>query len=260
MAVDMNPRAARRRIPARSLPFVTAAVVVGLWWLATIVFDIDSFLVPSPADIVDAMVRLPDYLLDESLYTLYTTTVGFVIAAVCGLLVALALTAFRWVEEAILPLLVALNSIPKIAIAPLLVAWFGFDSGPKIILVVLLCFFPVVVSSAAGIASTPTELTELARSLWAGSLHTYLKIRLPWALPQIFVGFKVAIALAVIGSVVADIASPSHGLGSVVVKSTLDTPLAFAAVVLLSLISVGLYYVIVAAERKFLPWASEVTG
>jgi NitT/TauT family transport system permease protein len=237
-------------------------VAVAVWWLAIIVFDIRSFFVPSPAQIVDRSLAQPGYLLREAGTTLLETVAGFGIAVVAGLAVAVVLAASRTVERAALPLLVAVNSVPKVALAPLLLVWLGFGPKPKIAMAVLICFFPLVVAAMAGLSSTPTDLAELSRSLTASWRQSFLKIRLPWALPQIFVGLKVAMSLAPIGAVVAEIGNPDHGLGSVIVQAmaTSDTPLAFASIALLAVISVGLYYLLVAMERLALPWASEISA
>ena len=255
-------QAARWRMPTRGLPLVTGAALLGAWWAATAVFDIDPFWLPGPVDIARAMISMPAHLLAQTWATLAVTLAGFGIAAAGGLLVAVALTWSRHVEAAVLPLLVAVNSVPKVAVAPLLIAWLGFGPAPKIVLVVTICVFPIVISTAAGLAATPTELVELARSLCAQPWAAFVKIRLPWALPQVFVGLKLAVTLAVIGTVVAEVANPDEGLGAVIVQagSSADTPLAFAAIVLLAVISIGLYYALAAVERLLLPWASKVAG
>jgi NitT/TauT family transport system permease protein len=149
-----------------------------------------------------------------------------------------------------------------VALAPLLVVWLGFGPKPKIVMVVLISFFPIVVATMAGLTSTPVELSELGRSLSASWWQMFVKVRMRWALPQVFVGLKVAISLAVVGAIVAEIANPGQGLGSVIVLSgsSADTPLAFASITLLALISVTLFYAIVALERLLLPWAREITG
>ena len=243
-------------------PLVAAVAVLGLWWWAVDAFRVRPFFLPSPPDILAAYRREPEYLLDELGSTLTVTTAGFVIAAVAGIVIAIALTTWRAVEHALLPLLVALNAVPKVAVAPLLVVWLGFGAPPKIVLVVLISFFPIVLASAAGLTATPSELTELSRSLAASRWQTYAKVRLPWALPQIFVGLKVAVSLAVIGAVVAEIGNPDRGLGAVIVLSSAsaDTPLAFAAIALLALTSVTLFYTIALLERLLLPWARDITG
>ncbi|WP_305783346.1 ABC transporter permease [Symbioplanes lichenis] len=256
------PEAAGTRWADLLSPALAAVAVVAVWWGATEALSIRAFFLPSPPDIVAAYRREPGYLTTSLGWTLLETVAGFAIAAVAGILLAVTLTTWRAVERALLPLLVALNAVPKVAIAPLLVVWLGFGAQPKIVLVVLISFFPVVLASAAGLTATPVELTELSRSLAASRWQTYVRVRLPWALPQIFVGLKVAVSLSVIGAVVAEINNPDVGLGSVIALSSTsaDTPLAFAAIVLLALLSVALFYLIAAVERLVLPWARAITG
>lgn len=257
-----EPRRAGSRWSRPVLPVVAMVVAVAVWWLATIVFHISTFLLPSPADIVRSFAETPGYLLTETGTTLEETLTGYAIAAAGGLLIAVLLTASRSMQRAVLPLLVGINAVPKIAVAPLLVVWMGFGQVPKIVMVVLIAFFPIVVSSMAGLTSTPADLGELARSLSATRRQTFLKVRLPWALPQVFVGLKVAIALAVIGAVVGEFSGGNAGLGYVIVASgsSSDTPLAFAAVVLLAIISIALFYLVAAAEHFLLPWVRETSA
>ena len=244
------------------LPLLGAAGAIALWWLITIIFDILPFFLPAPPDVVAAFRKNPQYMLRESWVTMYETLLGFGIAAAAGLVIAVVLAAVRPIERAMMPLFVALNSIPKVALAPLLVVWLGFGPKPKIVMVVLICFFPIVVATMAGLSSTPIELFDLGRSLSASWWQMFIKVRMRWALPQVFVGLKVAISLAVVGAIVAEIANPGEGLGSVIVLSgsSADTPLAFASITLLALISVVLFYAIVGLERMLVPWAREITG
>ncbi|WIM93598.1 ABC transporter permease [Actinoplanes oblitus] len=245
-----------------ALPIAGVVGTVVLWWAATAVFGIRQIILPAPPDIVAAFRAQPGYLIRETGATVSETLAGFGIAVALGLLVAVLLTAWRALERAALPVLVALNSIPKVALAPLLVVWLGFGARPKIVLVVLICVFPIVVATMAGLTSTPAELGELSRSLSASRWQTYVKVRLPWALPQVFTGLKVAVTLAVIGAVVAEINNPSGGLGAVIVLSgmSLDTPLAFAAITLLALLSTALFYLVVVLERWLVPWARAISG
>jgi len=265
MTVAVKARPAARsgsRFPAVWLPLVGAATAVALWWLVTVAFDIRPFFLPAPPDVVTSFLKNPGYMLRESWVTTYESLLGFGIATVCGLAVAVMLAAVRAIERATMPLFVALNSVPKVALAPLLVVWLGFGPKPKIVMVVLICFFPIVVATMAGLSSTPVELSELGRSLSASWWQMFVKVRMRWALPQVFVGLKVAISLAVVGAIVAEISNPGQGLGSVIVLSgsSADTPLAFASITLLALISVVLFYAIVGLERLLLPWAREITG
>jgi NitT/TauT family transport system permease protein len=240
------------------LPTLTIAALIGLWWLATIVFDWKPFLVPTPKDVWQEMQRQRNLLPGHVETTLRETLEGFVLAIAIGVPVAIAIAYSKILEATIYPALVALNAIPKIAIAPLLVIWMGFGAGPKVAMVVLICFFPIVISTATGLKSTPVEFIELARSLSASQLQQFVKVRFPAALPYVFVGLKVAITLAVIGSVVGEFVGATEGLGYVIVASgqNANTSLAFAAIVLLSLLSIVLFYALVLAERLLVPWAT----
>jgi NitT/TauT family transport system permease protein len=243
-------------------PVTGLAGAVGLWWAVVAGFDIRPFFLPGPADVADAFVRQAPYLADAAWSTLWQTLAGFGLAAGAGLTAGIALSASRRFRETVLPVLVALQAVPKVALAPLLIVWLGFGPSSKVALVALLCFFPVVVAALAGLRATPVELVELGRSLSASRVRVYVSIRLPYAAPQIFTGLKVAISLALIGAVVAQITTPNAGLGAVIVLAgqAADTPLAFAAIVLLAGIGIGLYYGLVWLERSLLPWASATAG
>jgi NitT/TauT family transport system permease protein len=257
---DTTPLA-RSRLSSIGLPVAGMVGMISAWWLVTLVFGIQKFLLPAPPDVVSAFLRLPGYLVTNSRVTLIETLGGFFAATVVGLLIGLLVTAAQVLERAILPVLVTVNSIPKLAVAPLLTVWLGFGQMPKMVMVFLLCFFPIVLSTMSGLAATPADLDEVARSMSATRLQTFVKIRIPWALPQIFVGLKVAISLAVIGAVVGEFTGTGtdRGLGAVIVMSgaSADTPLAFAAIGLLAIMSVGLFYLLVVAERLLLPWVRE---
>jgi NitT/TauT family transport system permease protein len=244
------------------LPTLGVIVAIALWWLACVVFQLDPFFVPSPADVVEKFTRLPRYLLDESWVTIQRVLVGFAIAVTAGLVIAVLLAASRTVERMAMPVLAAVNAIPKVAIAPLLLVWLGFGDQPKIVMVVLVSFFPVIVSTMAGLSSTPADLRELARSLRASWWQTFVKVRLIWALPQVFVGLKVATPLAIIGAVIGEVVNPDHGLGSVIAESgqSSDTALAFAALVLLAALGMVLFYLVAGVERLLVPWARSLSS
>jgi NitT/TauT family transport system permease protein len=252
------------RLTTIGLPIAGMVGMIAAWWLATVVFGIQRFLLPAPPDVVRAFLRLPGYLVTNGRVTLMETLGGFFAAAVVGLLIGLLVTAVPLLERAILPVLVTFNSIPKLAVAPLLTVWLGFGQPPKMVMVFLLCFFPIVLSTMSGLGATPADLGEVARSMSATRFQTFIKIRIPWALPQIFVGLKVAISLAVIGAVVGEFTGTGtdRGLGAIIVMSgaSADTPLAFAAIGLLAAMSVGLFYLLVVAERLLLPWVREASA
>ncbi|MDG4789912.1 ABC transporter permease [Micromonospora sp. WMMD1102] len=245
-----------------ALPVVGTVVAIGLWWLATIVFDVETLFLPNPPEVVDAFERQPAYLFEAAWATLWGTLVGFGIAALGGMVAALLLTSSRLIEQATLPMIVAFNAVPKVSLVPLLILWIGYDSRTKLALVVLIAFFPIMVATMAGLTSTPADLYELTRSLSASRLKTYLKVRLPWALPQVFVGLKLGITLSLIGAVVAELQTLNSGLGAIIysTQQTFDTPLAFAAITLTGVIGISVFYAVVLAERLVVPWARKISA
>jgi NitT/TauT family transport system permease protein len=260
-----EPTAGRARWRSSvALPLIGIAGTLGLWWLVTAMFEISPLFLPGPPDLIETL-REPgrgQYLLDRSLETVQVTLIGFGIAMSGGFVIAVLLATFSGVEQATMPVLVGLNAVPKVGLAPLLVVWLGFEIEPKVVLVILICFFPMVVATMSGLASTPAELGELTESLAASRWQTYLKVRVPWALPQIFVGLKLSVPLAVIGAVVAETTNPNSGLGSAIVKASaqFETPLAFVCLMLLALLSSGLFYLVVGLERLMLPWARAISA
>ncbi|MEU4294526.1 ABC transporter permease [Kribbella sp. NPDC026596] len=241
------------------LPMIGLAGAIVLWWLATVVFSIQPYLLPGPGDVFVKFFDQPGYLLQETGTSMLETIEGFLLAIVIGVPIALVIVSSTVLERLVYPLLLMVNAIPKIAVAPLLVIWMGFGQWPKVVMVLLMCFFPIVISTAQGMKSTPTELVELLRSLNASRLQEFFKLRLRYAMPQIFTGLKVAISLAVIGSVIAEFVGATRGLGYVIQQSgaTADTTLAFAAITLLSIMSIVLFYALVLLEHLLLPWAQE---
>ncbi|MFY1673904.1 ABC transporter permease [Plantactinospora sp. WMMB334] len=259
---EKRPKCSAGVLLGRFLPVGALAGMVGCWWLATAMFAVDPFFVPSPIDVADAFFAAPGYLLQETAATAGITLAGFGLATASGLIVAALIATSRTVERAVMPILVALHSVPKVSVAPLLVVWLGFGAQPKIAMVMVISFFPIMLAAAAGLTSTPRELAELAHSLSASRWQKFVKIRFPWALPQFLVGLKAGVTLAVIGAVVAELASSNSGLGTVILTAgtTADTPTAFAAISLLALMSTSLFFGLVAIERSMLAWASETTA
>ena len=253
---------ARTGFIERYAPWLLLAAIVVLWQAICSLFDVSEFIFPSPIAIAQSLVQYAGPIAGHAWQTLWTTMAGFAIGVAVGLALGIAVGMSRLTYRALYPLLVGFNSIPKAAFVPILVVWFGIGSLPAVLTAVLICFFPIVVAGMAGLTSTPADVNELAKSLSANWWQHFLKFRFPWALPQIFVGLKVAISLAVVGAVVAEFTGAGHGLGFVIVMSgtSADTPLAFAAISLLAVMSIGLFYLLVAVERRLLPWAKETTG
>jgi len=256
-----RPAGPRPRVSNVVLPIIGIVVVIALWWSATIVFNIRSFFLPKPPEVIDAFTKLPDYLLEQTWVTVVDAMLGFLLAIALGLLISVAISTSNTLYRAVMPLLVGLNSVPKVALAPLLLLWMGFGQAPRVVMTLMISFFPIVVAATAGLTNTPADLNELGRSLSASRWQQFIKVRLPWALPQIFIGLKVGITLAFVGAVVAELSGTGKGLGYVILASgqSADTALAFAAIALLAIVSIGLFYLLVALERLLLPWAKEIT-
>jgi NitT/TauT family transport system permease protein len=238
-------------------PAATFVVLVALWDAATRVFGWEPWLVPPPRDVAEALWEYRSLLPEHTWVTLWESLAGFGLAIVVGIPLGGLIAYSRVMELTVYPLLLGLNAVPKIAIAPILILWMGFGPGPKILVSFLLCVFPIVIATATGLKQTPAELVELARSLCASEWQTFRRFRFPSALPEIFIGLKVAISLAVIGAVIGEFVGASEGLGWVIVNSgaNVNTSLAFAAMLILALVSVLLFYAIALAERLLVPWA-----
>jgi NitT/TauT family transport system permease protein len=235
--------------------------MVSAWWSLAVARDLPSIILPTPPDVLDALARSPIYLLGQARITFLETIVGFGITTVGGLAIGVVIAHSVTADKMFSPWLVAFNAVPKVALAPLLVVWFGFGMESRVAMVILMCFFPIVLATIAGLTQTPAEMIELTRSLDASRFQTFVKVRLPYALPQIFVGLKVAMPLAIIGAVIGEFRG-NGGLGQVIVRAggTGDTALAFAAIVVLSAMSVVMFYLMVWAERAMVPWVRSTTS
>jgi NitT/TauT family transport system permease protein len=237
-------------------PVAFMVAMVALWWLVTAMGWVKPYLIPSPWSVVLEFQKDAGLLARHSSITLLETIVGFVIAAVVGLVFAVAIVYSRGVERTLYPLLLAAQVVPKIAIAPLFVVWLGFGIGPKILVAVLIAFFPVVISGVAGLRAVDPELLDLAATMGAKPWDSFAKIRFPGAMPHIFAGLKVAVTLAVVGAVVGEFVGANSGLGYIVMSSNgnLNTPQLFAALIAMSLIGIALFAVLEVAERFAVPW------
>jgi NitT/TauT family transport system permease protein len=237
-------------------PLMFLVLMVVCWDLAIRIFRIPPYQIPAPADVLTTLWNEWPRLLAEAVPTTTATVEGFILSALFGIPMAMLIVGSRTMEDYVYPLLVFSQSIPKIAIAPLLVVWFGFGMMPKVLSAFLLGFFPVVVSAVQGFKAVEPDMLDLARVMEASRLQIFRMVRLPHALPAIFSGLKVSITLAVVGAVVGEFVGSNSGLGFVLQRSigSFELPTMFAALIILSLIGVILFWVIDVIERFAIPW------
>ncbi|MBN8920368.1 MAG: ABC transporter permease, partial [Rhizobiales bacterium] len=246
----------RERLTNAVTPFAAIAGVILVWALAVKVFHIPDYLLPAPQDVLARIVKERASLLDHGSYTLMSVLVGFVTSVAIAVPLAFAIVLSRSVERATMPLLVMSQTIPKVAIAPILVIWLGFGILPKIAIVFLISFFPIVVSTVVGLKSVESDMIDLVRSMGAGTTKIMLRVRGPSALPQMFAGFKIAICLSVVGAIVGEFVGSDKGLGFLLLTSTgsLDGTLVWAALFILIAMGMTLFAIVAKLERLTIPW------
>ena len=237
-------------------PFLFLVCIVVIWDLAIRLFKIPAYQIPAPADVVVVLRTDWPELLRQSWPTTYATVCGFLLSALFGIPVAMLIAGSKTVESYVYPLLVFSQSVPKIAIAPLFVVWFGFGIIPKVISAFLLGFFPVVVSAVQGFKSVDPDMVDLARAMQGSRFQVFCAVNLPHALPAIFSGLKVSVTLAGGGGGGGGGGGSNSGIGYVMQRSigTFDLPTMFAALLILALLGVVLFWIVDRIERLVIPW------
>ena len=242
----------------RTVPIWATILFIVFWQVFCTVFRIDSFILPAPTEVVQSLMQYHQPIMMHALQTLFTTLVGFAMAIVFGLLLGLAIGIERAVYDGIYPMMIAFNSIPKVAIVPLLVIWFGIGTVPAIMTAFLISFFPIVVNVATGLATIEPELLDVLRSLGARKHQIVMRIGIPRSMPYFFASLKVAITLAFIGSVVSESIASNVGIGYLMMAASarFDVPLVFAGFVVISIMGIIMYEMTAYAERRFTFWAT----
>jgi ABC-type nitrate/sulfonate/bicarbonate transport system permease component len=259
----VRPRSGRPSLAARLGPpaLVAAAILVG-WQLYVTMANVDPIVLPSPTRILGALVDYRDLAVEHTLPTLFETVAGFTVSVVAAVSVAVVMDQLEPVRRALYPLLVASQTIPILAVAPLMIIWFGFGLLPKVIVIVLVTFFPIVVALLDGFASTRPEAMDLLRTMGADRGQAFRKVRLPTALPSFFTGLRIAITYAVIGAVFAEYVGAYQGLGiwMQLSKNAFRTDLVFVAILITAILSIALFFVVGVVERLVIPWYRESLG
>jgi NitT/TauT family transport system permease protein len=247
------------------LTFVTSIVVLaGGWELYARSGGVNPIILPPPSDILDALWFVVTNFFGRLAYwedtwiTFYEIIFGFLLGSGTAIVVGSLVAEFEPVRRTVIPYTIALNSTPKIAIAPLFVIWFGFGAMPKILIAAVICFFPVFVNTVTGLKSTEEEELELMASIRASRWQTFLRLKLPRSAPFVFAALRTAMAFAAIGAVIGEFAGASEGLGFQIefAAARLETARLFAFLILLSVLAFALYSVISYAERKIMFWTA----
>ena len=256
----------RRRVSAghlvreHLLPILVVLALIGIWQAVVAIFDIKTYVLPAPSEIVSTAVSDADLLLPNLRVTIVEMLLGFGLATIVGVGLGILIASSAVFRRGVFPLVIASQTIPVIAIAPVLVIWFGYDILPRVLVTALIAFFPLTVNTVTGLRAVDSELVRLFRSLDASRLQIFRKLTFPSGLPYIFAGLKVAATLSVIGATVSEWVGADKGLGYQIITDTqqLETTRVFASILLLSLSGIALYLIVAGIERISLPWRHSV--
>ncbi|MEO0977651.1 MAG: ABC transporter permease [Pseudomonadota bacterium] len=228
-----------------------------VWELAVKIFDLPVFILPAPTDIWEAIIKYWSPIWKNSVQTLFTTVAGFLLAVVGGLALGLAIGWSRAIYAGLYPLMIGFNSIPKVAVVPILVIWFGIGTIPAVLTAFLIAFFPIVVNVATGLATIEPEMEDVLRALGAKKLDIMLKVGIPRSMPYFFGSLKVAITLAFVGSVISETVAANSGIGHMMLaaQSQFNVPLVWAGLVALAVLGIVMYAIMAWLEIRMTGWA-----
>lgn len=246
----------RSKIATYGLPILTVILLLIAWELCVDWFDIATFVLPAPSAILAEIPGRGDVVLKHAQTTLMTTLIGFCAALVLGVFLGFSIGYSKLASLTIYPLLIGFNTIPKVALVPLLSIWFGIGAIPAAITAFLLAFFPISVNVASGLATVELEMQDVLVALGASKIEIFQKVGLPHTMPYLFASLKVAISQAFIGSVIAETVASDGGIGYVILSATsnFNIPLAFLALLSLAVMGMALYGFFVALEHRFVHW------
>ena len=237
-------------------PILFSAALLGIWQLIISVTDIKSFLLPSPISVLQTLIEPRWQWGRQLLTTSMEISGGFALAVFVGISLGVAITWSSWTRRSILPFLVFLNSLPKIALAPLFIVWLGYGVLPNIFIAFISAFFPIAINTATGITEIEPDMVDLARVWQAPQWKVFVKVKIPYAQPYIFTGLKIATTMAVIGAIVGEFIASSRGLASVIMnaQATLATEAILAALVWIAVLGLALYGLVVLIQWLLMPW------
>jgi NitT/TauT family transport system permease protein len=248
----------RRELATKVLsPAVFTVALFVFWELLCKVLNIPLTILPAPSDVFAALWQYRAPIADNSFVTLWTTLAGFLIATAFGLALGIAVGWHRAIYSGVYPVLIGFNSVPKVAVVPILILWFGIGEIPAVITAFLISFFPIVVNVATGLATTEPELEDVLRALGASKLDIMRKVGIPRSLPYFFGSLKVAITLAFVGAVVSETVGANKGIGKLMLdaQASFQVPIVFAGLLVLAVLGIALYAATAAIESHFTRWA-----
>jgi len=231
-------------------------VVLLIWHFGVVLLGIKEFILPTPWAAVKTLFDAKYRWAFNFAATFYEVVGGFILSAVVGVVLGVAIVWSEWLKRTILPFLVFVNTLPKIAVAPLFLVWFGYGILPNILIVILISFFPMVINTATGLVAVEEDLLDLVSYLHATKWQKLRLVQLPNSLPYVFSGLKITSTTAVVGAIVGEFIASDKGLGSVIISSqtTLSTPAIFGSLILITVIGMGLFWGVEALERVLMPW------
>lgn len=237
----------------------TFILLFGVWELLCRILEVPEWLLPSPIRIAEEVWRQRSLIPPHLFTTAYEVVLGFTLAVTMGVSIAVIIVVSPFARKIIYPLLLLLQSVPKVALAPILLLWMGYGIESKVLLAAITAFFPIIINTSTGMQAVPKEMLELTRSFRSPVLKVFWKVRLPNAMPYLFGGMKVAIPLALIGAVVGEFVGSDRGLGYLILtySSTMNTALVFGVMFMLALLGITLFYAVVLTERICCPWYSQ---
>ena len=249
----------RRSIIDKLLPALSILGIVMLWQILSVTGVVPAFMLPSPVDVVKAFVTDIGTLCSHAGYTLLEALVGMAISILLGFGAAWLMDRFTYVKKALYPILVITQTVPSIAIAPLLVLWFGFGLSPKIILIVIVCFFPLAVGFLDGFASADEDEIKLLRSMGASNIQIFRHLKIPHSMPHFFAGLKVSSSYCIVSAVISEWLGGTNGLGVYMtrVRKSYAFDKMFAVIILTSALSILLMWLISLLEKKLMPYLKE---
>lgn len=249
---------AQIRILHMAMPWLVVAGLLMIWHASVVVFQIPTFVLPSPVAVFHAFQEYRSIILFHAGFTLMNTLTGFAIGVLLGLTLGIAIGSLPLVYSGLYPVLVGFNSVPKVALVPIIVLWLGIGQPTAIATAFILCFFPIAVNVAAGLASVEPEVEDVLRSLGASRIDILRKIGLPRSLPYFFASLKISITLAFVGCVIAETIASNEGIGYLIIQasSQFRVPLMFAGVFVIAAMGVCTYLVFALLERRLTGWAN----